>query len=270
MSESPSASPAPPAPGAAGLFTLAGRRVLVTGAGRGIGRAVALGMAQAGAAVALAARSGDELAEAADAIRAEGGAAACHRVDLTEVAALPGVVGDVERSLGGPLDVVVHAAGVQARGHVLDISDEDWEHVIRVNLTAPWRLSVEVARSQRAAGIGGSHVFVASMLALTARPGVSPYVASKTGLLGAIRSLSTELAPEGIRVNGIAPGYIETALTRPLFAQPEWRAATLARLPLGRFGQVGDIVGPAVFLASDASAYLTGQLLTVDGGWTSS
>jgi 2-dehydro-3-deoxy-D-gluconate 5-dehydrogenase len=148
------------------------------------------------------------------------------------------------------------------------MGNDEWERVIKVNLTAPWRLSVEVARAQERAGCGGSHVFIASMLAMTSRPQVSPYIASKTGVLGLIRALSTEWAPRGIRVNGIGPGYIETALTRPLFAEPTWRAETLERIPVGRFGHVEDIVGPSIFLASRASEYVTGQLLVVDGGWT--
>lgn len=139
-----------------------------------------------------------------------------------------------------------------------------------MNLTAPWRLSTEVARRQLAAGVGGSHVMVASMLAVTSRPEVSPYVASKTGLLGTVRALSTEWAPHGIRVNALAPGYVATALTSPMFEQPDWRQETLRRVPLGRFGQPEDLVGPALLLASDAGSYVTGHVLTVDGGWTSS
>ncbi|WP_109472321.1 SDR family NAD(P)-dependent oxidoreductase [Ornithinimicrobium cavernae] len=261
--------PSPVVPPAAPQ-ALSGARVLVTGASRGIGRALAVGMARAGAAVAVTARDASGLAGAAAEIQQAGGTVTCHAADLAQTAALPDLVGEATRSLGGTVDVVVHAAGVQARGPALDLSDDEWERVVALNLTAPWRLSVEVARSQQAAGHPGSHTFIASMLAVTSRPGVSPYVASKTGLLGVIRSLSTEWAPAGIRVNGIAPGYIETALTRPLFEQPDWRRETLARVPLGRFGQVDDMVGPAVFLASSASAYMTGQLMVVDGGWTSS
>ncbi|GAA1140670.1 SDR family NAD(P)-dependent oxidoreductase [Ornithinicoccus hortensis] len=242
----------------------------MTGASRGIGQSISASMAAAGATVAVTARDATGLAETVTTIRDSRGRVQSHQADLADTAALPRLVGEATASLGGVPDVVVHAAGAQARGPALEIADEDWDRVLSINLTAPWRLSIEVARAQQAAGRHGSHIFIASMLALTSRPEVSPYIASKTGLLGVVRALSTEWAPSGIRVNGIAPGYIETALTRPLFERPGWREATLARVPMGRFGEVDDIVGPALFLASSASAYMTGQLLTVDGGWTSS
>lgn len=254
-------------PTPADLFTLRGRRALVTGAGRGIGRAIALGLAAAGAQVALVARSSTELEEVAG---QAGEGTVVHPADLSDTASLPGLVRSVTEELGGVVDVVVHAAGVQARGEATELSDADFERVLAVNLTAPWRLSTEVARTQLAAGSTGSHVMVASMLSVTSRPAVSPYVASKTGLLGTVRALSTEWAPHGIRVNALAPGYVATALTVPLFEQPEWRERILGRVPLGRFGTPEDLVGPALFLASGASSYVTGQLITVDGGWTSS
>lgn len=254
-------------PTPADLFTLSGRRALVTGAGRGIGRAIALGLAAAGAQVALVARSSAELEEVAQQADKR---AVIHPADLSDLASLPGLVRDVTDELGGVVHVVVHAAGVQARGEATELTDADFERVLTVNLAAPWRLSTEVARTQLAAGTPGSHVMVASMLATTSRPEVSPYVASKTGLLGAVRALSTEWAPHGIRINALAPGYVATALTTPLFEQPEWREQTLRRVPLGRFGTPEEMVGPALFLASGASSYMTGQLLTVDGGWTSS
>lgn len=266
-----------PSPTPEDLFTLRGRRALVTGAGRGIGRAIALGLAAAGAQVALVARSSAELEEVAAEVegvagRVHGSAgppAVVHPADLADTGSLPGLVRAVTDGLGGVVDVVVHSAGVQARGAATELTDADFERVLAVNLTAPWRLSTEVARTQLAAGSTGSHVMVASMLAVTSRPAVSPYVASKTGLLGAVRALSTEWAPHGIRVNALAPGYVATALTTPLFEQPEWREQTLGRVPLGRFGTPEDLVGPALFLASGASSYVTGQLITVDGGWTS-
>lgn len=254
-------------PTPADLFTLRGRRALVTGAGRGIGRAIALGLAAAGAQVALVARSCAELEDVAG---LAGEDTVVRPADLADTASLPGLVHAVTDELGGVVDVVVHAAGVQARGAATELSDVDFERVLAVNLTAPWRLSTEVARTQLAAGSTGSHVMVASMLALTSRPSVSPYIASKTGLLGTVRALSTEWAPHGIRVNALAPGYVATALTTPLFEQPRWREQTLRRVPLGRFGTPEDLVGPALFLASGASSYVTGQLITVDGGWTSS
>lgn len=267
-----------PLPSPTDLFTLRGRRALVTGAGRGIGRAIALGLAGAGAQVALVARSAVELDEVAALVR-EGGSPASttgtprvvtEPADLADTGSLAELVETVSSRLDGVIDVVVHAAGVQARGLATELTDADFERVLTLNLMAPWRLSTEVARRQLEAGVGGSHVMVASMLAVTSRPEVSPYVASKTGLLGTVRALSTEWAPHGIRVNALAPGYVATALTSSLFAQEQWREHTLQRVPLGRFGRPEDLVGPALLLASDAGSYLTGQLLTVDGGWTSS
>lgn len=256
--------------GFAPTFRLEGQRALVTGASRGIGKAIAQAVAAAGAGVVLAARGSPALTAAAQEIRATGGTVSCLDIDLRHRGRLPALVARAEEELHGPLDVVIHAAGAQARGPALEIEDASWDDVVAVNLGAPWRLSVEVARQQVRSGIGGSHVFVSSMLALTGRPDVSPYVASKTGLLGVIRALATEWGPHGIRVNGLAPGYVETELTRSLFASPGWKRDTVARIPLGRYGTPEDMAGPAVFLASRASAYLTGHLLTVDGGWTAS
>lgn len=255
------------------VFSLQGQRALITGAGRGIGRAIAIGMAEAGAGVALVSRTHTELESTASAILHAPSSmspvtVSTHPVDLGVLQSLPGLVAEVQTAHGEVPDIVVHAAGVQSRADALRTEDEDWERVMKINLTAPWRLSVEVARAQELSRSPGSHIFVASMLALTARPQVSPYIASKSGTLGVIRALSTEWAPKGIRVNGIGPGYIATELTRPLFDDALWRTRTLERLPAGRFGEAEDIVGPAVFLASRASQYMTGQLLVVDGGWT--
>lgn len=142
-----------------------------------------------------------------------------------------------------------------------------WERVIQVNLTAPFLLSQEIGRRQIAAGRPGSHVFVASLTSILGLPNLVAYNAAKAGLMGVVRALSREWAAHEIRVNGISPGYVETAMTKDLFAEPEKRQKLLDRLPTGRFGTPEELAAPTVFLASEGSAYMTGQLLVIDDGW---
>lgn len=248
-------------------FSLDGRRALVTGAGRGLGLGMAAGLVAAGARVALTSRSREEL-EAA--VRELGPNAVAVPGDVSRTAQLGDFTDEVEEALGGGIDVVVHAAGVQHREPAEAFSLEEWERVISINLTAPFALSQEIGRRQLERSARGSHIFVGSLSSVLGLPSFVAYNASKSGVLGVIRALSAEWSGRGIRVNGIGPGYIRTKLTEAVFADPVRSAELAARIPIGRFGEPEDMAGAAVFLASDAAAYITGQLLMVDGGWSSS
>jgi NAD(P)-dependent dehydrogenase (short-subunit alcohol dehydrogenase family) len=180
------------------------------------------------------------------------------------------MVDAMETALGGAIDVVVHAAGVQHRQPAEEFAADEWDRVLRINLTAPFQLSQEIGRRQLAADRAGSHIFVGSLTSLLSIPDVAAYTASKSGVFGLVRTLSTEWSGRGIRVNGIGPGYFRTALTEAVFSDGARYQKMLDRIPMGRFGSPEELAGTAVFLASDASSYTTGQLLMVDGGWTAS
>ncbi|MGC2168247.1 MAG: SDR family oxidoreductase [Acidimicrobiales bacterium] len=246
------------------LFDLTGKSVLVTGAGRGLGRGMALAAAAAGAQVIAVARTSSELDETS--ALSEGSRVAPLVWDMADLEGIDALVAKAE-SLGGPLHGVVHAAGLQRRKPAIELSLDDWRHVTTVDLEAPFFLSTSIHRSQLRHGLAGSHVFVGSLSSFIGLRGVSAYAASKSGLLGVVRTLALEWAPSGARVNCIAPGYFETSLTADLFADPGHVAWVRSRIPLGRIGTADDLAGALVFLLSGASAYVTGQVITVDGGW---
>lgn len=221
---------------------------------------MAQGLAEAGAHVAAFARTP---------VQDELGSGVFNLVgDVADTAHLGGLVDEAERVLGGTVDSVVHAAGVQHRAPAVDFPLDEWERLVKVNLTAPFFLSQEVARRQSGADVEGSHVFVASLTSTLGLPNIAAYGATKSGVMGIVRSLAVEWAAHGIRVNAIGPGYFRTALTESLFQNDEAHKGLMKRIPQKRFGDPDDLTGALVFLASDASAYITGQLLMVDGGWT--
>ncbi|MGI8394626.1 glucose 1-dehydrogenase [Leucobacter sp. W1038] len=246
-------------------FSLQGRRALVTGAGRGIGAGLATGFAQAGAQVALVARNQDQL----DQVAAEIGPAT-HALpfDVSHTAGISQLVDEAETALGGGIDIVLHAAGIQHREPAAEFDATEWQRVIDINLSAPFFLSQEIGRRQLERGSQGSHIFIASLGTTLGLPQIVAYTASKSGVMGVVRTLSLEWARHGIRVNGLGPGYVQTELTKAVFEDPERKQAMLSRIPMNRFSMPEDLAGAAVFLASDASSYLTGQLMMVDGGWT--
>ena len=244
---------------------LANRSVLVTGAGRGIGLGIARALAESGAKVAMVSRTESQLVEAAEKIP---GAVALP-FDVADFAGIAGLVDRAEDLLGTPLTSVVHAAGIQARLKAEEFDIEVWRRVIDVNLVAPFALSQEIGKRQLEAGLESQHVFIGSLTSFISIPETSAYTASKSGVFGVVRSLSQEWSGRGIRVNGIAPGYVRTELTEAVFADEERSKRNLSRIPMGRFGQPGDIASVAVFLISDQSAYVTGQMIPVDGGWMS-
>ena len=249
-----------------GLFSLTGRRILVTGGGRGLGRAMAEGMVDAGGDVALVSRTQEQVAEAANEI---GGKAVGVAGDIAAENSAT-LVDRVEDALGGPIDVVLHAAGVQHRQAIEHFDHEAWDRVLDINLSAPFRLSQEIGARQLGSQRSGSHIFTASITSLLMIQDVVAYTAAKSGLYGLTRAFSGEWSGSGIRANAIGPGYFRTEMTDTLFQDKERYQKMLDRIPMGRFGDPEELSGAAVFLASEASSYITGQLLMVDGGWTAS
>lgn len=248
-------------------FSIVGRRAMVTGGSRGLGRAIATGLIDAGASVALVSRTSAEVEAAAAAL---GPNAYPIAMDVAVAGRESSVIDEAEKILNGPLDIVVHAAGVQHRQPAEHFDPAEWDRVLRINLTAPFMLSREIGARQLQRGTKGSHIFIGSLTSLLSIPEISAYTASKSGIHGVVRSLSTEWSGRGIRANGIAPGYFRTELTEAVFADTERYQKMLDRIPMRRFGNPEELAGTAVFLASDASSYTTGQLLVVDGGWTAS
>jgi len=250
-------------------FDLAGRRALVTGASRGIGRALAEALAGAGASVAVTARSEAAVAETIASISATGGTAHAFALDVTDVAQCRAVIDAAADRLGG-LDILVNNAGTEEVRASLDVEETLWDKILDTNLKGAFFCAQAAARRMRDAGRPGVILNLCSLTSEVGIPTAVPYGSSKSGLLGMTRALAAEWAPLGIRVNAIIPGYIRTAMTDAFFADPEWQSTMLAKIPLGRFGALDDLKGIAIFLASDASAYITGQAFTVDGGYLAS
>jgi 2-dehydro-3-deoxy-D-gluconate 5-dehydrogenase len=248
------------------LFSLADRTIIVTGAGRGLGRAMAVATAREGAHVVGIARSADQLEETQRMVADASGTFEPLAWDLSVVTDLDGLA---DRIYGrwGSVYGVVHAAGVQRRKPAETVSLDDWRFVQAVNLEAPFFLSTAIGRRQLQAGEVGSHVFVGSLGSSIGLTQIAPYVAAKSGILGVVRALAIEWAQAGIRVNAIAPGYFQTELTADLLSIPEKHDWVLSRIPMRRLGRPSDLDGAVVFLLSEASAYVTGHLLNVDGGW---
>jgi NAD(P)-dependent dehydrogenase (short-subunit alcohol dehydrogenase family) len=244
-------------------FRLDGRRALVTGAGRGIGLAAAAALAEAGAAVTLAARSAGEIEDAAAAIRASGGSAEALALDVTDVAAMRAALG-----ARPAFDVLVNNAGGARHAPFLDVTEADYDAILDLNLRSAFFVMQQVARGMMAAGLRGSIVNLSSQMGHVGGPKRSVYCATKFAIEGMTKAASLDLAPHGIRVNTLCPTFIETPMTRPGLADPANRAWVLSKIKLGRVGQVEDLMGAVLYLASDASSLVTGTSLLVDGGWT--
>lgn len=247
-------------------FSLAGRKALVTGASRGIGRALALGLAQAGADVAVAARDATSLKDVVADILAVGRQAPPLITDVCDTGAVRIAVETAYRLLGG-LDILVNNAGVEQLSDSLDVDEALWDRILDTNLRGAFFCAQAAARHMNA---GGSIVNVCSLTSEVGVPTAVPYGSSKSGLLGMTRALSAEWANRGIRVNAIGPGYFRTDLTETFYRDPAWQQAMLAKIPMRRFGRVDDLVGATVFLCSEAAAYITGQCLYIDGGYMAS
>lgn len=248
------------------LFDLHGRVALVTGAGRGLGRGMATALAEAGADVVAVSRSKEQLGETVALLEHHGRRPRAISWDLGDTDGLEGLVEEIVRDYG-QLDILLNAAGNQVRKPALEITPEEWEAVQNLHLKAAFFLSQAAARFMVRRGSGGKIIFVASLTSHLGVRNTVPYSASKSGILGLVRTLAVEWASHSIQVNAIGPGYFHTALTDDLFSDPEGRARVLSRIPIGRVGEPEDLAGATVFLASSASDYMTGQVVNVDGGW---
>jgi NAD(P)-dependent dehydrogenase (short-subunit alcohol dehydrogenase family) len=244
-------------------FRVDGRRALVTGAGRGIGLALAQALAQAGAVVTLAARTAVELERACADIEAAGGRAAAWVVDVTDSRAV--AAGVAER---GPFQILVNNAGMNRPRLITETPDHDLDDVLNLNVKATFYLAREVARGLLAEGLPGSIINISSQMGHVGGPKRTVYCATKHAVEGLTKALAWELGPAGIRVNTLCPTFIETEMTKPMFADPVFRDYVTSRIALGRLGRLEDVMGAVTFLASDAAALITGSALMVDGGWT--
>jgi len=245
-------------------FDLTGKIALVTGAYRGLGFAIAQGLARAGATVVLNGRRAAELAAAAKTLTDAGLGATTSVFDVTDGPAVRHAVAAVE-ALHGRLDILVNNAGIQRRSPLVDFTQQDWDDIIATNLTAPFLVS-QAALPGMIARRSGKIIHIASLMSELARPTVVPYTAAKGGVRQLTRGMAVELAPHNIQVNAIAPGYFATEMNRALIDNAEFNAWVCKRTPAGRWGQPDEIAGLAVFLASAAANYMTGQLLVMDGG----
>lgn len=250
----------------AALFDLAGRRALVTGGNSGIGEAMARALGGAGARVLLMARREAELEAAARRLRAEGIDAQWLAADLADAEALQGSAARAEQALGG-IDILVNAAGVNLREPFAEVTPASWNLQLALHLSAPFFLTQALAPGMKARG-WGRILNIASLQSYRAFPRSAPYGAGKGGIVQLTRAIAQEWSPHGITCNAIGPGFFPTALTAPVFADPELAARNAAQTCLGRNGALEDLYGATLFLCSDASAYVTGQTLMVDGGFT--
>ncbi|WP_424929652.1 2-dehydro-3-deoxy-D-gluconate 5-dehydrogenase KduD [Amaricoccus tamworthensis] len=241
-------------------FDLTGKTAIVTGANTGIGQAIAVGLAQAGAKVALVGRS--DMAETRAAIDGE---SLEIRADLSTTEPIQRIV-DETLAWSGQIDILVNNAGIIRRDDAIDFTEQDWDDVINVNLKSLFFLSQAVARHMLPRG-SGKIINIASLLSFQGGIRIPSYTASKSGAAGLTRLLACEWAGQGVNVNAIAPGYIETNNTAALRADPERNAAILGRIPAGYWGKAEEISGAVTFLASAASDYVHGVVLPVDGGW---
>jgi len=244
-------------------FRLDGRRALVTGAGRGLGAGMAAALAEAGADVTLCARSAGEIEAGAEALRARGFKAQALVLDVTDLPAMQTAI-----AAAPPFNILINNAGTNRPGPFVETRIEDFDYVFNINVRAAYFVAQAVARRLLEAKQPGSIINVSSQMGHVGGPRRTVYCATKHAMEGFTKAMAIELAPQNIRVNTLAPTFIETPMTKPFFENEAFLKDTLSRIKLGRLGQIEDLMGAVVFLASDASALMTGTSLVVDGGWT--
>ncbi|WP_327182166.1 SDR family oxidoreductase [Streptomyces sp. NBC_01334] len=246
------------------LFDISGRTALVTGSSRGIGLALARGLAEAGCTVVLNGRDADRLERAAAGLPGEVHTSVFDVTDGSSVDA--GIAGIEDRV--GPLDILVNNAGVQLRAPLLEFAESDWHRLLDTNLTSAFLVGRAAARGMTERG-HGKIINICSLQSEVVRPGIAPYAATKGALKMLTKGMCADWGPYGVQVNGLGPGYIETELTGPLVRDEEFSAWVRRRTPAGRWGTTQDLVGGVLFLASPAADFVSGQVLYVDGGMTS-
>lgn len=247
-------------------FNLSGKRALVTGGSRGIGLALARGLAEAGADLVLLARQREQLAAAQCELAALGRSVETVPFDLEDVAGIAAMYSAL-CARSGPIDILINNAGVTRRGPAEGIALDDWNTVLQTNLTAIFALSQAFARERIAARQPGRIISLASLMSEAVRRNNAPYAAAKGGIRQLTKALAADWAPYQITVNAIGPGYIQTELTSALQQDPQFDTWVRNRTPLGRWGTPADLAGAAIFLASPAADFITGQTIYVDGGW---
>ena len=244
-------------------FRLDGKRALVTGGGRGIGLAAASALAKAGAHVTVAARTKGEIEEAAAAIRGRGQQAEALQLDVTDVDAVRRAI-----EAAAPFQILVNNAGMNRPALLPDVTVEDFDAIFTLNVRAAFFMAQAVARRLIAAELQGSIINVSSQMGHVGAARRTVYCASKHAMEGFTKAMAIELAPHGIRVNSLGPTFLETPMTKPFFENKAFRDEVLSKIKLGRLGQLDELTGAIVFLASDASSLMTGSALILDGGWT--
>lgn len=244
-------------------FRLDGKRALVTGSGRGIGLALAQALAAVGAHVTLAARTESEISAAAQALKKADLKADAIVIDITDIVQTRAIIAET-----GPYDILVNNAGINRPGPLADMTTEDFDAVMNVNVRAAYFISQAVVGGLKQARRGGSIINISSQMGHVGSSGRTVYCASKHALEGMTKAMAVELGPDNIRVNTICPTFIETPLTEPYLQDEAFKSWVLSKIKLGRIGQVKDIIGGVIFLASDASSMITGSAVKIDGGWT--
>jgi gluconate 5-dehydrogenase len=250
------------------LFSLKGRLALVTGSGQGIGFALARGLAQHGAKVVLNGRSAEKIDKAIATLRGEGFAAEASVFDVVDPAAVEAEIARIEKDIGA-IDIAVNNAGVQFRKPLEEFPDDKWQLLLQTNVTGVFNVGKAVAK-RMIARKRGKIINIASVMSELARPTIAPYTATKGAVRNLTRGMCADWAKYGIQINAIAPGFFRTELNKALTEDPEFTGWLKKRTPTGRWGEVEELVGAVVFLASDASAFVNGHTLYVDGGLTAS
>lgn len=246
------------------LFDLSGKTALITGSGQGIGLSLAIGLASAGARIVLNGRNAARLAEAERELSSQGTQVDLLPFDVTDHQAARGAVDGYEAS-HGPIDILVNNAGIQRRAPLEDFDPEDFEALLQTNIASVFHVGQACARHMIGRG-AGRIINIASIQTALARPTIAPYTMTKGAVANLTKGMATDWGPKGLRVNAIAPGYFDTPMNAALVADPEFTGWIARRTPAGRWGQLPELRGAAIFLASDAASYVNGQVLFVDGG----